>query len=84
MKHLRSFDTAQAFNQAESGFTYPTVSTIDATSDVKYMDTMKYYASRPFTVVASTGTFVKNSAATWTTTGTNGVPSNWTIETASA
>lgn len=33
MKHLRSFDTAQAFNQAESGFTYPTVSTIETTSE---------------------------------------------------
>ena len=33
--------------------------------------------------VSSTGTFVKNSAATWNVTGTNGVPSGWTIETAS-
>lgn len=31
--------------------------------------------------VASTGTFVKNSAATWTTTGVNGVPDGWTVET---
>ena len=30
--------------------------------------------------VASTGTFVKNSAATWTKTGTSGVPSGWTIQ----
>ena len=34
--------------------------------------------------VSDTGTFVKNSAATWTTTGVNGVPSGWTVETASA
>lgn len=34
--------------------------------------------------VSSTGTFVKNSAATWTTTGDNGVPEGWTIETVSA
>ena len=34
--------------------------------------------------VASTGTFVKNSAATWTTTGANGIPSGWTVQTASA
>ena len=34
--------------------------------------------------VASTGTFVKNSAATWTTTGNNGVPSGWTVQTTSA
>lgn len=33
--------------------------------------------------VASTGTFVKNAAATWDVTGVNGVPSGWTIETAS-
>ena len=32
--------------------------------------------------VASTGTFVKNSAATWTTTGVNGIPTGWTVETA--
>lgn len=29
--------------------------------------------------VASTGTFVKSKSATWTTTGTNGVPSGWTV-----
>jgi len=33
--------------------------------------------------VASTGTFVKNSAATWNVTGPNGIPSGWTVETAS-
>lgn len=33
--------------------------------------------------VASTGTFVKNSAASWTTTGNNGIPTGWTVETAS-
>jgi hypothetical protein len=34
--------------------------------------------------VAATGTFVKNSAAQWNVTGTSGVPSGWTVETASA
>jgi hypothetical protein len=34
--------------------------------------------------VSTTGTFVKNSAATWTTTGNNGVPRGWTVQTASA
>lgn len=34
--------------------------------------------------VASTGTFVKNPAATWDVTGSYGVPSRWTIETASS
>ena len=29
--------------------------------------------------VASTGTFVKNSAATWNATGLNGVPNGWTV-----
>ena len=33
--------------------------------------------------VATSGTFVKNAAATWTTTGNNGVPTGWTTETAS-
>lgn len=32
----------------------------------------------------STGTFVKNSAASWTTTGANGVPSGWTVQTAAS
>ena len=34
--------------------------------------------------VAATGTFVKNSAATWTGTGTSKVPTGWTVETASS
>lgn len=34
--------------------------------------------------VAATGTFVKNSAATWTTTGVNGVPTGWTVQTAAS
>ena len=33
--------------------------------------------------VAATGTVVKNSAATWDVTGNNGVPSGWTVQTAS-
>ena len=34
--------------------------------------------------VAATGTFVKNSAAQWNVTGVNGIPSGWTVETASS
>ena len=34
--------------------------------------------------VSSTGTFVKNSAATWDVTGVNGIPTGWTVETANA
>ena len=34
--------------------------------------------------VASSGTFVKNSAASWSETGDNGVPSGWTVQTASS
>lgn len=34
--------------------------------------------------VASTGKFIKNSAATWATTGVNGIPTGWTVKTASA
>lgn len=40
------------------------------------------YTSSWVSGVAPTGTFVKNSAATWTTTGTNGVPTGWTVQTA--
>lgn len=32
--------------------------------------------------VASSGTFVKNAAATWDVVGVNGVPEGWTVETA--
>jgi len=34
--------------------------------------------------VASSGTFVKNSAATWNVRGINGIPSRWTVQTASS
>ena len=40
------------------------------------------YTSNWVSGIASSGTFVKNSAATWTTTGVNGIPSGWTVETA--
>ena len=42
------------------------------------------YTSNWLYNVASSGTFVKNSSATWTTTGANGVPSGWTIQYASS
>ena len=42
------------------------------------------YTSNWVSGVAATGTFVKNSTATWTTTGVHAVPSGWTVETASA
>ena len=32
--------------------------------------------------VSSTGTFVKNSEATWNVTGVNGIPNGWTVQTA--
>ena len=34
--------------------------------------------------VSSTGTFVKNSNAEWNVTGTNGIPTSWTVQTASS
>ena len=34
--------------------------------------------------VASSGTFVKNAAAQWDVTGVNGIPTGWTVETATA
>ncbi len=34
--------------------------------------------------VAANGTFVKNSAATWNVSGVNGIPTGWTVQTASA
>ena len=40
-----------------------------------------YYTLNWVYNVASTGTFVKNSAATWDVTGVNGIPSGWTVVT---
>lgn len=34
--------------------------------------------------VSATGTFVKNASATWSVSGVNGIPSGWTVQTASA
>lgn len=34
--------------------------------------------------VSATGTFVKNTAATWDVTGVNGIPEGWTVQTASS
>lgn len=34
--------------------------------------------------VAASGTFVKNSAATWNVSGDSGIPSGWTVQTASS
>ena len=42
------------------------------------------YTSNWVSGVASIGTFVKNSAATWNVKGSNGIPTRWTVETASA
>ena len=39
----------------------------------------QYWVTR----VAASGTFVKNSAAQWNVTGTSGVPSGWSVQTAS-
>ena len=33
--------------------------------------------------VAASGTFVKNSAAQWNVSGDNGIPTGWTVQTAS-
>ena len=43
-----------------------------------------YYTSNWVSGVSSNGTFVKNSAATWNVTGTYGIPSGWTVQTASS
>ena len=40
------------------------------------------YTSSWVSNVSSTGTFVKNKIATWNVTGTNGIPSGWTVKTA--
>ena len=39
------------------------------------------YTSTWVSGVSSTGTFIKNSAATWTTTGVNGIPTGWSVVT---
>lgn len=39
-----------------------------------------YYTQNWVKNVASTGTFVKNTAATWNVTGDNGIPNGWTVQ----
>ena len=40
------------------------------------------YTSNWVSGVAATGTFVKNSAAVWDVSGANGIPTGWTVQTA--
>ena len=54
---------------------------------IKAMFTIKptsRYTNQWVSGVASSGTFVKNSAATWDVTGINGIPSGWTVQYASS
>jgi hypothetical protein len=41
------------------------------------------YTSSWVSGIAANGTFVKNSAAQWNVTGNNGIPTGWTVQTAS-
>lgn len=43
----------------------------------------EWYTNRWMHNAKNTGTFVKNSAATWNVTGEHGIPNGWTVETAS-
>lgn len=43
-----------------------------------------YYTNFWVDMIAPTGTFVKNAAASWNVTGVHGIPNGWTVETASA
>ena len=43
-----------------------------------------YYTQNWVDGVAASGTFVKNSAAQWNVTGVHGIPTGWTVQTASA
>ena len=43
-----------------------------------------YYTYNWVSGVASSGTFVKNSSATWNRTGVWAVPNGWTIQTATS
>ena len=47
------------------------------TTTPSYLYTMRWVSG-----VASSGTFVKNAAATWNVTGVNGIPEGWTVRTA--
>lgn len=43
-----------------------------------------YYTKNWVSGVASSGTFIKNSAAQWNVSGVHGIPTGWTVETASS
>jgi hypothetical protein len=67
--YRRSFDGCSKLNYIKAMFT-TTPST----------DYTRYWVRG----VSSSGTFIKNSAATWDVTGVNGIPEGWTVETADA
>ena len=62
-------------------------SMFDGCSKLNYIKAL--FATKPSAVytyswvsgVSSTGTFVKNAAATWDVTGDHGIPTGWTVET---
>lgn len=62
----------------------------DSCSSLNYIKAMftttpsSSYTSNWVRGVAATGTFVKNTSAAWTTTGNDGIPTGWTVETASS
>lgn len=43
----------------------------------------RFYTNNWVDGVSATGTFVKNSEATQDVTGANGIPTGWTVKTAS-
>lgn len=70
--YFRMFWGCSSLNHIKAMFT----TTPSASSETKY--TAGWVSG-----VASSGTFIKNSSATWNVTGTNGIPSGWTVQTAS-
>jgi len=59
----------------------------DGCSKLNYIKMMALYHSDSALAnwvrnVSSTGTFVKNAAAGWNIRGVNGIPTGWTVQTA--
>lgn len=70
--YQQTFNGCTQLNYIKAMFTSPVL------SSKNYSD----YTTSWVSGVASSGTFVKNVNATWTYRGVNGIPTNWTVETA--
>lgn len=85
---LTTGPTLPALTLSPGSYCYQSM--FEAASKLRYIKAMftttpgSNYTAYWLDSVASTGTFVKNSAATWNVSGGSGIPYRWTVKTASS